>query len=615
MDIYNYLSGPVQSGPVAAREEFVHPYRIQDSYHWLRDVERTNRTVKEFLRQENAYSRAVLSRTRPLSARIYKEFTSFVDKSEDYPFKVQEYTYFCDRKNGLSRYTRLANGNQALVKDFNTYPASTLVGDFVPSPDNSKVAYTVDTKGKESFQLVIKDMRSQRETAVQSNLEPHIIWSQDSNQIFYVSRDKEGIPIRLMRYRIDKNKITSVYEEKEAGCSIVITSSVSKEYLFLKRGTVSSTQVYYLRLSDPEGEIKSISPRVPGRTYSVDHQKDSFLIASNKYMGIEYPGFALFKVHITQPSRWRLITYKPTEYITNIYGLYNGYILEVLVAGVQRIRIVAFGADESDFKEKVYWAQVAERRLQYSGIDIPIIYSSPTTPPELREFNLVTRNWKTLFTDSIPGLNPSLFSVERLFTKSNIPISLIYKKGYREKRPLLLEGYGSYGINIEPKFNHRILSLLNRNFIYAIAHVRGGTEMGNMWHEQGKLLNKMNSFNDFAECAHHLRSSNIASHITAIGSSAGGLLVAATINQNPDLFQTAILNVPFVDVLNTMMDPSHSYEYEEWGNPNNHTFFDYIQQYSPYENIPTNHFPDLLVRSGYNDVRVQYWGTHLSNLS
>ncbi|KAJ9082856.1 hypothetical protein DSO57_1000840 [Entomophthora muscae] len=546
MGIFMMELSAIEGGliPIAAREKYVHNYhhhQFKDYYHWLRDDGEPSERVLEYLRSENNYTHKFVSKFKPLVDTIYREIEAFGHVEKNHSFRVGEYTYFCDKSNGLSNYTRAIRASKQLVQDFNRYPESTVEGEFIPSPDNSKVAYTLDLDATEEYQLFIKDIRTSEERFISKVSDPNFAWSPDSSSIFYIIRDEASDLPRLMRYR--QNKAMVLFEEEDINNSIEIYLSVSQRFLFLKRGTATSSEVHSLELTNSHAKLQLISPISPNRIYSVDHQNDTFLIVTNTFQDKHYPSFALFSAPITAPSRWTPVTnYNPKHHIISMYGLENAILLEVLINGIQYIKYIKNNTIFTpSFTQHVFHARYDQ--LQYTSSKVQIIYSSPITPTTLYELDLNTHKTKLLHTNTIPGYSQSNYIVERISTRNKIPITLIYEKSRKHRTsPLVLEGYGGYGTNIEPKFMPQLPSLLNRGFIYAIAHVRGGTEKGEKWHEQGKLLNKMNSFKDFAECAHHLRSSSIASHITAIGSSAGGLLVAATINQNPDLFQTAILN-------------------------------------------------------------------------
>ncbi|KAJ9082863.1 hypothetical protein DSO57_1000848 [Entomophthora muscae] len=423
MELSGWNFNPGQQGPVAAREEHVHGYHrkeFKDYYHWLRSGDEKTR---QYLHSENAFSQAVLLSIRPLVGEIREELESFKGAKDDYPFAVGEYTYFDDKSQGLSNYTRATFGERESVKDFNEFGASTVVGAFAPSPYNDRVAYTIDPKGGGDYQLFIKDMCIKREIMALDNICENIIWSEEGDHLFYTTRDKHRKPFCLMRYSLADKRTHVVYSESSEGFRVEISQSTSKRYLFMNTESDTNNEIRFMDLRNPTSKLEVILPRQSGRLYYVEHHKKEFWFCTNHYKQA-YKNFAVFKANIATLGKWSLaIPYNSTEYITGMYGLWNAVALEVRVEGIQHIKIIRNHLQHLvSFPEPVFHAKLALKQLDYATKKIQIVYSSPITPHSLMEYDLETE-LKPLHQDSYPDYNPKLYSVERIYTNTGVPIT------------------------------------------------------------------------------------------------------------------------------------------------------------------------------------------------
>ncbi len=497
------------------------------------------------------------------------------------------------------------------------------IGVFKISPDQSLLAFSIDTNGSEDYTLYIKDLKN-------GSLLPDEIpftyysveWANDNRTIFYVIVDQAQRPYKIYRHTLgsDPRKDVLVYHETDQAYEADLEKTRSKEYLLIKLESETTSEVRYLKADSPTDSFKVILPRQHEVEYSVSHQGDKFLIVTND----QAKNFRLMEAPVQDPSKanWKeVIPGRDSVKIDSIDVFKNHLVVYERERGLKKIRIMNLTNKEDyyiDFPDPVYtfWP---ERNPDFNTSLLRFDYTSLITPRSVFDYNMDTRTRDLKKRDEVlGGYDPKLYQSERIFAKASdgvmIPISLVYKKGLVKDgdNPLYLDGYGAYGLSSEPVFSSNTISLLDRGFVYTIAHVRGGGEMGRYWYDDGKLLYKKNTFTDFITCAEHLISEKYTSKDKLVinGVSAGGLLIGAVTNMRPDLFRVVIAKVPFVDVINTMLDPSLPLtviEYEEWGNPSEKTYYDYMRSYSPYDNVEAKNYPSLLITVGLNDPRVSYW--------
>ncbi len=600
-----------------------------DNYFWMRD--RENPDVLAYLEAENAYQTAMMEPTVSLQAQLYDEILGRIQEDdESVPMRIDDWFYYGRTEKGKAygiqcrKHLRLDAAEEILL-DQNLLAAGQKyfrVGAMAHSPDHQLLAYSVDLEGDEIFTIRVKDLRTGSLLSEEiPNASYSIEWASDNRTFFYTTLDEMLRPYRVYRHELAKSEDTLVYEETDQRFALGLGKSRSREFIFIELDSPLTTEFRYLRTAEPLGTFVPILPRQQGIEYSVEHQGDWFYIKTNEAA----PGFRLMRTPVAEPSRsnWtEVIPAREGITIEAVDGFAGYLVLSERERGLETIRIAR--ADRLDhfepvsFPEPVYTV-ATQNNAEYKTNVLRFIYGSLTTPDSVYDYNMDTRERQLLKRSPVlGGYDPELYQAERLFAVSGdgveVPISLVYRKGLQRngRNPLFLNGYGAYGISSEPGFSSDRLSLIDRGFVFAIAHIRGGGDLGKPWHDAGKLLKKKNTFVDFVACAEHLISTGFTSpdRLVIRGGSAGGLLMGAVTNMRPDLFHVVVAKVPFVDTLNTMLDPSLPLtigEYEEWGNPEQLEFYNYIRSYSPYDNIVPQRYPIILATTGLNDPRVSFW--------
>ena len=618
-----------------------------DDYFWLR--ERKNPETIAYLKAENAYLEQIMVHTTALQEQLFQEMKGRIPEYDvSAPLKRGEFFYYtrmepskqypvyCRKKS--SQRANLPQATEEVLLDQNALAeghAYCELGGFEVSPDHSKLAYLLDTEGGETYTLHVKDLNS---GTLLSEAIPNIwgllyarvglVWAQDGKTLFYSTLDATHRPYRLYSHKLgdEPAQDTLIYEETDALFSMSIRPSRSGSYLWVILNTTSSTEVRYLSLKWRSGRpkylrMKTILPRQPFIEYEVDHQGNRFLILTNE--GAQ--NFRLMAAPVSNPQRnhWREILAERADVtLEELLCFQNELVLIERKDGLRQVRISALDAISQvqyiPMPEPAYilWPsqnpEAATRTLRFN-------YSSLVTPLSVIDYDMAEGHWEMVKQDLIPsGYDASLYQTERLYAIAKdgkrVPISLVYRKGMQRngKNPLVLYGYGSYGYSLDPNFNANRLSLLDRGFIYALAHIRGGADLGRAWYEEGKLFKKKNTFTDFIACAEHLIAEGYTCRekLAIFGGSAGGLLVGAVMTMRPDLCQAVVADVPFVDVVNSMSDPTiplTTREYDQWGNPDDPQYFEYMMSYSPYDNLHEAAYPHILLTTGLNDPRVAFW--------
>ncbi len=601
-----------------------------DNYFWLN--ERDNPKVLQHLEAENAYLKAQMQPTEKLQARLYQEIIGRIKPDDNtvpyldhgYYYYVrytagQEYPIYCRKKGDLNAAEEIMLNVNELAQGHAYYH----VGGLTVSDDNQWLAFGVDTVSRRMYTLQFKNLSTgQMLTPNLVNTSANYTWAADNQTIFYVTKDSTLRPFQVWRYRRgdDAQTRAPIYSEKDHTYNIYLSRSKSREYLFLIAAQTLATEYRYLKATDPNGNFTILQPRAREHEYQVWQHENKFYIRTNW----KAKNFCLMETPIQQPAQknWRLvIPHRADVLLESIETFKDFLVLSERKNGLVQIRVIHQkqpGEHYLDFGEQAYVAYPQDNH-ELNTTQLRFAYSSLTTPNSVYDYDLLTRV-KTLRKQDevVGGYNPQDYYTERLFAPARdcvkVPISLVYKKGFQKngQGPCLLYGYGSYGASMDPDFNAELLSLLNRGFVYAIAHIRGGEEMGRAWYEQGKLLHKKNTFYDFIDGAEFLIRTGYTSKakLAIMGESAGGLLIGAVINLRPDLCQAAIAGVPWVDVVTTMLDesiPLTTAEYDEWGNPNDKTYYDYMLSYSPYDNVAAQAYPAMLVTTGLHDSQVQYF--------
>ncbi len=625
------LSAKTLKPPIAEvilKTNSIHGDTRIDDYFWLR--EKTNPKVISYLKAENTYTAAIMAPTVKLQKQLYQEILgrfkqtdlSVPEKSKDYYYYTrtiegQQYPIDCRKKGSLAASEEIMLDQNALAKGKDYFR----VGISIVSPDQKLLAYTVDTNGAEKYEIQIKNLSTGQTLSDRMNNTAGytLAWAKDSQTLFYVTLDAAQRSNQVYRHHLGENKDTLVLEEKNELYNVDITATRSEEYILISSSGFKSSEVYYLDANTPKVDFKSFAPRIEDVLYSVDHRGDKFYILTNE----DALNFKVMEALVVAPEKvnWtQRVAHQATVLIEGIDLFKNYLVVYQRTEAVRRIHIYDLVRNvdhQVDFPEVVY-TFINASNPEFNTQTLRFIYTSLATPRSVYDYNMDSRERVLKKKDEIRGYTAQRYQSERIYATASdgtkVPISLVYKKGLVKngKNPTYLYAYGSYGFSTDPIFSAARVSLLDRGFVYAIAHIRGGQEMGRSWYDQGKLLNKKNTFTDFIACAEYLIAQNYtnSAKLAISGASAGGLLMGAVTNLRPDLYKTVVAKVPFVDVINTMLDPTIPLtveEYTQWGNPNDKEYYDYMKSYSPYDNVIAQNYPNILITAGLNDPRVAYW--------
>lgn len=607
----------------------IHGEERIDNYFWMR--ERDNPEVIKYLEAENEYTKAVMKDTESLQENLYKELLSRIKETDlSVPVKIDNYYYYsrteegkqyniyCRKKDSLDSEEEILLDENVLASGHEYFE----LGVYRISPDHNLLAYSTDTTGAEVYILYIKNLKTgELLEDIIENTYYSVVWANDNKTIFYSTLDEAKRPYKLYRHELgtDAANDVLVYHESDESYFLGAYKTKSRDYLILSLGSSTTCEAHFLEADNPSGNFRIIHPRQHEMEYYIFHHGARFLIATND----NAKNFKLMEAPIKSPSKenWKeVIPHRDSVKLDDVEAFKDHLVIYEREDGLKKIRISNMDIGEEhyiDFPEPVYTFSSGSNP-NFDTDTLRFRYTSLVTPSSVFDYNMSTKERELKKQEEVlGGYDSSLYQSERIFAQASdgtrVPISLVYKKGMKNgEKPLFLYAYGSYGSSSEPNFSSNRLSLLDRGFIYAIAHIRGGQEMGRYWYDQGKLLNKKNTFTDFVACADHLVSEKYTSsdRLAIYGGSAGGLLMGAVTNMRPDLFNLVIAKVPFVDVINTMLDstiPLTVIEYEEWGNPNEKNYYDYMKSYSPYDNVEAKDYPTMLITAGLNDPRVQYW--------
>jgi oligopeptidase B len=602
-----------------------------DPYYWLN--QRDNPEVIAYLEAENAYTDAMMAHTEPFQEELFREITGRIKKNDaSVPYRYRDYYYYTryEDKNEYPLYCRQAGSLDApeeIMLDANALAEGheffSVRGTSVSS-DQDILAFSMDTVGRRIYTIRFKNLETgeflpDEIPAVTGNL----AWAEDNRTLFYTKQDPETLRWdTVYRHVLGTNPAGDplVFEETDDTFEASVMKTKSRKYIVIESDQTLSTECRYLDAANPAGEFTVFLPRERDHEYSIDHFQDAFYIRTNDHAR----NFRLMKTPVTATSRENWIEIIPNRDDVLLEGFEifrDQLVVEERKNGLIQIRIRPWsGEDEHylDFGEPAYLAYLDDNREFDTGV-LRFVYESMTTPSTVYDYDMVTREKTMRKQDEVlGGFDAGNYRTERRYAPARdgvtVPVSIVYRKEtpLDGTSPLLLYGYGSYGYSMDAYFSYSRLSLLDRGFVYAIAHVRGGEEMGRQWYEDGKLLNKKNTFTDFIDCAEYLIREKIADpgRVFAEGGSAGGLLMGAVVNMRPDLWRGVVADVPFVDVMTTMLDPSiplTTGEYDEWGNPNEKTYYDYMLSYSPYDNVEATDYPNLLVTTSLHDSQVQYF--------
>ncbi len=616
--------------PCIPHRQNMHGMERTDSYHWLRD--RTNPKTIEYLEAENVYTKDMMRHTEPLQERLYQEMKGRIKETDlSVPVKMDDYYYYTRTFEGKQypvhvRKRGSLDSAEEVLLDQNALAEGQeffRVGAFGISPSHRLLAYSTDTSGAETFTLRVKNLETGKLLADEiPNTYYSVVWGNDDRTLLYTVLDEAKRPHKAFRHVLGSDPSTDqlVYHETDEKYHVELGKTRSRRFILMNLNSTLTDEWRFLEADKPGGDFKVIHPREQGVEYQVEHHGDHFYIVTND----NAKNFKLVKAPIADPAKanWaEVIPHRPSVKLDDVDAFEKHLAIYEREAGLRKMRIRNLTDNSEhyvDFPEPVYTFFATDNEM-FASSAVRFNYTSLITPRSIYDYDMTTRTRELQKQDEVlGGYDPSRYSSERIQARAAdgtaIPISLVYRKGtIRDgKNPTLLNGYGSYGASSDPFFSSNRVSLLDRGFIFAIAHIRGGGEMGRPWYDDGKLLKKKNTFTDFIACAEHLVAEKYTSpdRLAIQGGSAGGLLMGAVTNMRPDLFHSVVAQVPFVDVINTMSDPSIPLtviEYEEWGNPSQREAYDYMLSYSPYDNVARKAYPNILITAGLNDPRVAYW--------
>ncbi len=608
-----------------------HGDQREDPYFWMRDKE--NPEVIEYLNAENQYTQQEMAHTKAFQEKLYEEMVGRLKKDDaSVPYRRGEYFYyskfipqgqypiFCRKKSSLE-------AEEKVILDVNQLAegkAFCQVGGLSISPNARYLAYALDTVGRRIFTLHIKDLETGQllEERIENGT-ANFTWTADSQHLFYTVKDPQTLrPFAVKRHKLHDlpDKDVEVFKDEDETFCVYVSKSRSKEFIMITSSATLSSEVRYISSRDPHGNFQVILPRERMHEYQIAHHGEFFYLVSND----QATNFRIMRIPVGKSGKenWEeFIPHRSDVFLEDLDVFKDHFVLSERKGGLTylRIRDLEGNKDEYlEFDDPTYSVE-GNINVEFETELFRYTYDSLTRPTSIFEVNLKKGQKQLLKQAPVMGdFDPSHYQSARLHATAedgtSIPISVVWHRSTSldGQPPCLLYGYGSYGMSMDPYFSSARLSLLDRGFVFAIAHVRGGSELGRPWYDNGKLLKKKNTFTDFIACGKHLIREGFSApdQLYALGGSAGGLLVGAVINMEPSLFRGVVAAVPFVDVVSTMLDdsiPLTTNEYDEWGNPNEKTFYDYMKSYSPYDNVKAKGYPYLLVTSGLHDSQVQYW--------
>ncbi|HKQ76420.1 MAG TPA: S9 family peptidase [Blastocatellia bacterium] len=608
----------------------IHGYTVTDDYAWLADKTKTDKDVLAHLKAETDYADAMMKSTTGFQESLYKEMLARIKETdENVPYRRGGYFYytrteqgkqypiFCRKKGDLKAPEEVTLDMNKMAEGQKFFS----VGAYNVSEDGNLLAFSTDTSGFRQYNLFVKDLRTGQISDKIADRVTSVAWANDDKTLFYGQEDEvTKRSHKIFRHALGGGKHELLYEEKDELYNTGVGKMRSKGFIVVSSTSSTTSEMRYLPADKPGEELKLFLPRKENHEYYLDHLGENFYIRTND----QGKNFRLVVAPVGDPSQknWKEIIPHRKEVMLEDIDCYAGHYIAVeRENGLPRFRITDLKSGKSheiEFPEPVYVAY-AGPNAEFNTTSFRFNYESFITPNSVYDYDVVTRKRELRKQQPVlGGYDKALYKSERLYATASdgvkVPISIVYRKDLKRdgQRPMLLEGYGSYGISNDVEFSSNRLSLLNRGVVYGTAHIRGGGEMGKEWHDQGKMMVKKNTFTDFIAAAEYLVNEKYTAkdRLIITGGSAGGLLMGAVTNLRPDLFKAVVSYVPFVDVMNTMLDASLPLtvgEYLEWGNPNEKPAYDYMRSYSPYENIEKKAYPTMLVRTSLNDSQVMYW--------
>ncbi len=638
-------SNKVLSAPKADKipETIVtHGHKRVDNYGWMRlsdeqknaeSPDDATKKVLSYLNEENDYTKACLNSTEKLQESLYEELIGRIKQTdESVPFFLNGYWYYTRFEEGKEypiycRKEKTLDNEELIIVNLNELAEGKeyyQISSLAISPNNSILAFGEDTVSRRVYKIRFLNLETGE--FLSDELEKttgEIAWANNSQTDFYTTKNETSLlSEKVWRHVVgsEQSNDVMVYHEKDPSYYIGVTKTKSRKYIMIWNSSTLSSDYHLLSADNPTGEFTPFIPREKVHEYSIEHFEDKFYVVTNW----EAENFRLMEVseNDTAKANWKeVIPHREDVLITDLELFRNHMVIGERKNGLTQINIIdqkTGGSTYLNFGEAAYDAYLSTNP-EFDSVKLRYSYSSLTTPSSVIDYYLETGEKEVLKVQEVVGGHvPENYSAERIYVSARdgkkIPLSIVYKKGFEKngKNPILLYAYGSYGATIDPSFSSTRLSLLDRGFAFAIAHIRGSETMGRAWYEDGKLLNKKNTFTDFIDCAQHLIDQDYtsAAHLYAQGGSAGGLLMGAVANMAPSLFNGMIAAVPFVDVINTMLDesiPLTTNEFDEWGNPKIKEYYDYMLSYSPYDQVKAQNYPNILITTGLFDSQVQYW--------
>jgi oligopeptidase B len=604
-----------------------------DNYFWLND--RENPEVIDYLNKENAYYKKMTAHTKTFQKELFEEMKSRIkEDDESVPYLYNGYYYITRFETGknypiYSRKKESLSAKEEILFDCNTLAKGKSyfqLGGLSISPDNKLAVFSVDIIGRRIYDIQVKDLETGKILADKiEKVSGNAVWANDNKTIFYSSQDEVTLRSdKIFKHKLGTNQADDVlvYFEKDETYNVEVAKSKSRKYLAIESGSTLTTEYRILEADNPDGKFRIFQKRVRGLEYSINHYGDSFYIMTNAEKATN---FKLMKTLETATAKenWKEVVPHREDVLLEDIEIFKDYlVVEERFNGLNRIRIMPWSGEGQyylPFESETYTAYTGTN-LDFNTDILRYSYQSMNTPSSVIDFNMKTKTKEIKKEQQVLGgkFDKNNYTEERIWATAKdgtkVPISMVYRKGLKKdgKNPLLLYAYGSYGHSMDATFSSTRLTLLDRGFVFAIAHIRGGEDLGRQWYEDGKLLKKKNTFTDFIDCSKFVIDQKYTSpeHLYAEGGSAGGLLMGAIVNLAPELYNGIIAQVPFVDVITTMLDdsiPLTTGEYDEWGNPNVKKYYNYMASYSPYDNVKKQKYPNMYVSTGLHDSQVQYW--------
>ncbi len=606
----------------------IHDRTLIDDYFWLR--EKDSPEVRAYLEAENAYTDEVMQPTKPLQETLYAEMLGRIKQTDlSVPSRIGEYVYYSRTQEGqqypyMCRRGTADDSPEELLLDLNALAQGhsyLSLGAYVVSDDQQWLAFSLDTTGYRQYVLQVKDLRTGAVLDERIERVGAVVWASDNQTLLYTTEDAVSKRSnQVWRHVLAAPDSTLVFEEADELYDVSTGRSLDKQMLFIGSFARTSSEQRFLSSADPTGEFRIIVPRTPGHEYDADHYQGRLYIRTNHAAS----NFRIVTAPLDDPSQanWTpFIDHDPAVKIDGMVFFARHAVIPEREGGLPALRVIDMttGATHRIATDEPDYTLTLAANPEYDTDTVRYAYQSMVTPSSVYDYRMDTRE-RTLLKrqEVLGGYDPAQYQAERIWATARdgtrVPISLVYRRGLVRdgSTPMVLYGYGSYGISLSPIFSSSRLSLLDRGLVYAVAYIRGGGELGEEWRQQGRMMQKMNTFTDFIDCAEHVIGEGYTSpdRLVIQGGSAGGLLVCAVANMRPSLFRAVVAQVPFVDIMNTMLDaslPLTTSEYIEWGNPNERAAFEYMLTYSPYDNVTAQDYPAMLVHVSLNDSQVPYW--------